>query len=66
MQSIIFRGEGGGNTGDIEINTSSLKLTDGALIGKFISERDGAAEDTINLGNIIINADEQVFISGKK
>ena len=66
IQSIIFRGEGGGNAGNIEINTYSLKLTDGAFISKSINERNGTVEDTINLGNIIINANKRVFIDGKE
>lgn len=62
IASIVFRGEGGGNTGNIEINTNTLKLIDNGRIVNLINDRDIKSEDIINLGDIIINAEQQVFL----
>ncbi len=53
----IFTGEA--NTGNIEIKTQHLKLTDGAVISQNNFRGKG------NLGNIIVNAQETVSLDGK-
>ncbi|MDJ0680050.1 MAG: filamentous hemagglutinin N-terminal domain-containing protein [Xenococcaceae cyanobacterium MO_167.B52] len=64
ITSRIFRGEGGGNAGNIEINTQYLNLVDDARIIQLINNRNLKEGDTANLGDIIINAEEQVSVTG--
>ncbi|MEM9272045.1 MAG: filamentous hemagglutinin N-terminal domain-containing protein [Cyanobacteria bacterium P01_F01_bin.143] len=52
----IFTGEG--NAGNIEVNTGSLRLTDGGVISENTFRGRG------NLGNIVINARENITIDG--